>query len=324
LGTRYLSNYYSSKQKRKEKSQKRHHHFISKEELKVRAIKLKDEDVSFLESIKNESETSEAKRLITPNRFSAGISLLIHLLAILFMAFIFIEGKSERESYVEVDFTRFKPAPRLRQMRLPRVAAIQRPDSNTMQKQQFTPTFGTMADIPTGNADFVLPVGNFASSMDIPEQTGVRELSERIRPVTKVVRPKTLPAQTVLIAPKRETVSQMESLTVQGEELTSASLGIPTVSLRSDVIEPPKFIHKVVPKYPELAKRVEKEGIVILEAEISTDGTACDIKVVEKLGYGCEEAAIEALKSSRFLPAKRGKKLVAVRIQIPYRFQFEE
>jgi len=48
------------------------------------------------------------------------------------------------------------------------------------------------------------------------------------------------------------------------------------------------------------------------------------MEVIEELGYGCEEAAIEALKSSRFLPAKQRKKLVAVRIQIPYRFQFDE
>ncbi|MBC8229824.1 energy transducer TonB, partial [bacterium] len=51
---------------------------------------------------------------------------------------------------------------------------------------------------------------------------------------------------------------------------------------------------------------------------------ARDIKVIQKLGYGCDEAAINALKASKFSPAKRDKTPVAVRIQIPYRFEFED
>ena len=42
------------------------------------------------------------------------------------------------------------------------------------------------------------------------------------------------------------------------------------------------------------------------------------------MGLGCEEAAITALKASRFVPAKRGKAVVSQRLRIPYRFQFKK
>ncbi len=265
------------------------------------------------------------RKLITPNRFSVSISLLIHLIALLVATFVFIEGRNEIESYVEIDFTDAKHRPKLRRMQTPHTPTIQRTQTNVAQQRQFARNFGTMADIPIGNADVVLPVGN--STLDVSDDSMTamsRELSNRVQPLTKVVQPKRLPPQITLTIPKRDVVPQIEALSSQIAELNSAPLQIPTASLRGDVIEPPKFIHKIVPKYPELAKRAEKEGIVILEAEIGTDGTARNIKVIQKLGYGCEEAAIEALKYSRFLPAKQGKKPVAVRIQIPYRFQFEE
>ena len=66
------------------------------------------------------------------------------------------------------------------------------------------------------------------------------------------------------------------------------------------------------------------QGVVILEAEIGVDGSAQDITVIQKLGYGCDEAAIAALKASRFRSAKQNAKPVAIRIQIPYRFQLED
>ena len=323
----YLSRYYSIKRKRKKQTQTSHHTFSSTENPKLKPIKLTDEDVLLLETIKNEGEKSETKRLITPNRFSASVSLLIHLMVLLFAAFIFIEGKNEIESFVEVDFTRVKHRPGLRRMRFPHTPTIQNTEANAAQQQQFTPNFGTMADIPTGNADYVLPMGNFSSTQDISDDNmGAmgRELSNRIKPLAKAVQPKRLPPQITLVTPKGEIVPQIESLASQMADLNLAPLEIPTASLRGDIVESPKFIHKIVPKYPELAKRAEKEGVVVLEAEISVNGTARDIKVIQKLGYGCEEAAIDALKSSRFLPARRGKEPVAVRIQIPYRFQIED
>ena len=86
-------------------------------------------------------------------------------------------------------------------------------------------------------------------------------------------------------------------------------------------IRPPAFRTKLEPKYPRAARLAQKEGRVVLGATIDVDGKAKDIKIKEdKVGFGCAEAAVEALKASRFVPATRGEERVPIRIVIPYQF----
>ena len=86
----------------------------------------------------------------------------------------------------------------------------------------------------------------------------------------------------------------------------------------------PYWHFKIEPKYPIEAKQAGKEGKVVLEATVDVDGNAKDIVIKEdKVGFGCARAAIEALKTSRFTPAKRGAESVPFRIAIPYQFKLE-
>ena len=102
---------------------------------------------------------------------------------------------------------------------------------------------------------------------------------------------------------------------------------LPSVSVLPDTpTQNARFFRKVDPIYPESARLSHKQGLVVLEATIGTDGIARNIKVVkvvEVSGLGCEEAAITALKASRFVPAKQGEVIVSQRLRIPYRFQFK-
>ncbi len=92
----------------------------------------------------------------------------------------------------------------------------------------------------------------------------------------------------------------------------------------SEVTQKPHFIRKVAPRYPPLALEVEKTGVVWLEAIIGVDGIAKEIRVIQGIGYGCDEAVVEALRASQFAPARRNGKKVAVRVKLPYRFSLEE
>ena len=93
----------------------------------------------------------------------------------------------------------------------------------------------------------------------------------------------------------------------------------------TEILRPPSFRNRVEPKYPSEAKRAGKEGKVVLEATIGVDGKAKDIKVKEdNVGFGCARAAKQALKASRFTPAKRGDETVSQRIAIPYIFKIKD
>ena len=92
----------------------------------------------------------------------------------------------------------------------------------------------------------------------------------------------------------------------------------PKVSAEYD--QAPRFLKQVEPEYPEAARRAWIEGTVVLEFTIGIDGKATDIKVIQSLGFGCDEAAIKAIKECRFIPAKRNNMAVPLRVRLPIRF----
>jgi len=82
----------------------------------------------------------------------------------------------------------------------------------------------------------------------------------------------------------------------------------------------PSFLHKVVPCYPALAKRLEKEGTVLLRVTIDEQGRPLEIVVLKKAGFGFDEQAVKAVKDSSFVPAKRDGQPLACRALLPIRF----
>ncbi len=86
----------------------------------------------------------------------------------------------------------------------------------------------------------------------------------------------------------------------------------------------PSFLRKVVPCYPALAKRLEKEGTVLLRVTIDEQGRPLEIEVLKKAGFGFDEEAVKAIKDSSFVPAKRDGKPLACRAILPIRFVLKQ
>ncbi|MEA1911834.1 MAG: TonB family protein, partial [Spirochaetota bacterium] len=83
----------------------------------------------------------------------------------------------------------------------------------------------------------------------------------------------------------------------------------------------PKFIHKASLEYPSQAKRMKVGGTVILEADINSEGTLIQIRVIKAAGFGFEEAAMEMLKKSSFTPAVMDGRPVAVKMRFTIKFE---
>jgi len=56
--------------------------------------------------------------------------------------------------------------------------------------------------------------------------------------------------------------------------------------------------------YPEHALRYGLEGTVSLAAKIGVDGSILNIQVIRGMGFGCSEAAEEAVRKTKFLPGE--------------------
>jgi protein TonB len=82
----------------------------------------------------------------------------------------------------------------------------------------------------------------------------------------------------------------------------------------------PRFVQRVMPRYPELARRRGREGLVLLRLTIGPRGELRDVAVVESGGQGFDEAALAAVKASVYAPAMRGGRGVECAALLPIRF----
>lgn len=84
-----------------------------------------------------------------------------------------------------------------------------------------------------------------------------------------------------------------------------------------------KFIAENL-EYPQAAKDASIEGRVHLKFTVTADGSIKDIVVLnkDKLGYGCEEAAIAVIrKMPKWTPGRQNGQPVPVYFNIPIRFR---
>jgi protein TonB len=71
------------------------------------------------------------------------------------------------------------------------------------------------------------------------------------------------------------------------------------------VAEFPEAYVKPEPEYPEIAKRMGIGGKVLVRMGIDRKGNIKSVRVLEKAGYGMDEAAVKAAWRHRFKPARR-------------------
>jgi protein TonB len=73
--------------------------------------------------------------------------------------------------------------------------------------------------------------------------------------------------------------------------------------------------------YPEIAKRTNIEGKVYLLIYVNENGGVDDVKVIKSLGGGCDEAAIKAVKESKFNAGKNKGVPLKVKLSMAVTFK---
>lgn len=94
------------------------------------------------------------------------------------------------------------------------------------------------------------------------------------------------------------------------------------------VVEAPRFnaayLNNPPPPYPPAARRRGMEGQVIVRAEVQSDGTCSRAELKQGSGHGLlDQAALEAVKKWRFVPARKGNQSVAAWVDVPITFKLE-
>jgi len=76
--------------------------------------------------------------------------------------------------------------------------------------------------------------------------------------------------------------------------------------------------------YPEIALRAGVEGTVLVHAQVDVDGLVKRTLIAKSLGpNGCDQAAENAIKSVKWIPAKQRDKAVRVWVMVPVIFKLK-
>lgn len=74
-------------------------------------------------------------------------------------------------------------------------------------------------------------------------------------------------------------------------------------------------------RYPESARKAGVEGVVYVEFTVDDYGNVTDAHVQKGIGYGCDQAALNAVKKTVFEPQFKNGKRVKVRYSLPIVFK---
>ena len=85
----------------------------------------------------------------------------------------------------------------------------------------------------------------------------------------------------------------------------------------------PSFMQRVLPIYPMVARRFNREGKVVLRLTIDAVGSLLSVEVLQDPGYGFASAAVEAVRKSRFHPARHGGRPFTAKAILPIRFTLQ-
>ncbi len=87
----------------------------------------------------------------------------------------------------------------------------------------------------------------------------------------------------------------------------------------------PNYLKNPPPAYPEAARRLGQEGLVVLEANVSREGVPDSVKIKQSSGFSLlDEAAVRSVRRWKFEPAKIGTLPIESKVEVPIRFQLEE
>lgn len=157
-------------------------------------------------------------------------------------------------------------------------------------------------------------------------------------PKPKPIQPKPQPSLKPLMKPKLVTETETKPTSdVAKDPPTAAPVAPPAASQSGPpaTAAPPAghyegprinadYLHNPRPEYPHSAKRAGQEGRVLLRVQILADGSAGSVSVARTSGFeALDEAAVEAVRKWKFVPAKRDGNPVESAVNVPINFNLK-
>lgn len=122
-------------------------------------------------------------------------------------------------------------------------------------------------------------------------------------------------------APKATTPPAAQAQATTGKTAPEATLTVAALTYASREATP---LHNPAPAYPSLARKRGHEGTVLLRVDVTPQGTAAAVNVVESSGYAAlDNAAVETVRDWRFLPAEQNGATTTSSLRLPIVFRLD-
>jgi len=147
------------------------------------------------------------------------------------------------------------------------------------------------------------------------------------QPIKKPVVQIPLPAVPAVSLPEANMPgNQTSSVPIQSRAKSETSM--PSQMMGASISSPQfgaAYLNNPKPVYPPSAKRMGMEGTVMLKVFVSWEGSVIKIEVAHSSGYKIlDNAALQAVKNWRFIPARRGETPIDEWVQVPIAFHLNK
>lgn len=160
--------------------------------------------------------------------------------------------------------------------------------------------------------------------------TPARPEVDAVKPITSTTEKQ---QETVKIIPQEEQVTlpqpnvdAAKSITspIEKQQETVKTMPRPSQGTTGAKSKPGYFQNRP-PEYPQLARQMHQEGLVILSVEVDQKGMPVQVEIEQSSGYQLlDQVALKAVGRWRFQPERIGDSPVKSRVSVPVRFRLEE
>ncbi len=134
------------------------------------------------------------------------------------------------------------------------------------------------------------------------------------------------PPKVIEAAPDDEVADDVEIADTLMDLDAAISSSMPSFDLGGDTgfvasSENPRIIQWAKPNYPEIARRAQIEGTVIVKVLVGPDGSVKDAQILQGVNPMLNKAALAAARKCKFIPGKQRNIPVKAWMALPFAFR---
>lgn len=139
-------------------------------------------------------------------------------------------------------------------------------------------------------------------------------------------KPKKQPLKEVKKQPPRKPEPKVALARPKQTLMTSGTVSQNAEQTRSAFTKPrtASYLNNPPPQYPRQARRRNQQGTVMVDVRVSRNGLPTKLSISQSSGFSSlDEAALQAVRQWKFVPAKRGSHTIEASLRVPVTFRLK-